>query len=459
MTPSQSSTPLPACDGSLASGKRFEIGAPDDDAPLATLIYRSTAAVGLGATELVHLLEQARARNRSLSITGMLVFDDGHFFQWLEGPALAVDKLWRAIQNDSRHHDVRLLGQHSIPVRLFGDWEMRLAYGQRERPDQSQFQNPDDGESLDPANLTGVGNAVLAPSNLLERLYSPDTLFPQVWVGLARLCDLLLPGDQNDGVPALETLDLVSELAQRAMQNDPEIATSFIDSLLARGLSAESICLDLFEPAARHMGKLWSDEVCSEMDVTAGVCRLQALTRHLGAAFRARAGSTDQARSVLLATQPGEPHMLGVGLAAQFFWQAGWSVVCEFPASDDALATLVNRRWFDLLDLSLSGVFTRDHRLLTMSKTIATARAASQNPAMVVLVNGRVFLNRPELAAVVGANAAYSRVGQAVGKANRLFKPQGSKALIAAQRVLREVECRVTENSMLPPLPLGSPNS
>ena len=80
---------------------------------------------------------------------------------------------------------------------------------------------------------------------------------------------------------------------------------------------------------------------------------------------------------------------------------------------------------------------------------------------MLVLVNGRVFLNRPELAVVVGANAVYSRVGQAVGKAYRMFKPLRSKAFIATQSVLHEVECRAIENSMLPELPvlpLGSDN-
>ncbi len=466
MTTSHASTPQPASERSRSrtSSKRFEIGAPDDDAPLATLIYRSRAAVEFGATELGQLLEHARNRNRSLSITGMLVYDGGHFFQWLEGPALAVDKLWRTIQNDPRHRDVRLLGKHSIPVRLFGDWEMRLAYSLQQSDQPNDFQDADQSrtepgsDSSDPVTLSNIGGSVGAPANLLERLYAPDTLFPEVWVCLARLRDPLLPDAQGTSIPALETLDLVSELALRSMRDDPDIATSFVDSLLAQGLSAESICLDLFEPAARHMGKLWSEEACSEMDVTAGVCRLQALTRHLGAAFRSRVSTPDDSRSVLLATQPGEPHMLGVGLAAQFFWQAGWNVLCEFPASDAALATLVKGRWFDLLDLSLSGVFTREHRLLAMSKTIAAARAASQNPAMVVLVNGRVFLNRPELAVVVGANAAYSRVGQAVGKANRLLKPQGSKAFIATQRLLREVECRVTENSTLPMLPSGLHN-
>jgi blue light- and temperature-responsive anti-repressor len=462
MTPTQASTPQPASDRPRSRGlsRRFEIGAADDDAPLATLIYRSTATATFGVAELGQLLEHARTRNRSLSITGMLVYDDGCFFQWLEGPSMAVDKLWRAIQLDPRHRDVRLLGQHSIPVRLFGDWEMRLAYGkpQNGHEGNDECHGETGGDWPDQTDLAGIGHSVPAPSTLLERLYTPDTLFPEVWVDLSRLHGDAVSGEQNISVPALETLDLVSELALRSMQNDPEIATRFIDSLLAQGLSAESICLDLFEPAARHMGKLWSEEACSEIDVTAGVCRLQALTRHLGGAFRARVSSVGDSRSVLLATQPGEPHMLGVGLAAQFFWQAGWNVLCEFPASNEALATLVKHRWFDLLDLSLSGVFTREHRLLNVSKTIAAARAASQNPAMVVLVNGRVFLNRPELAVVVGANAAYSRVGQAVSKANRMLKPSGSKAFVATQRLLREVECRVTESSTLPIVPSGPHN-
>lgn len=461
MTPSQASTPQLASDRSRtrAPSRRFEIGAPDDDAPLATLIYQSSATSELGATELAQLLEPSRTRNRSLSITGMLVYDAGSFFQWLEGPVLSVEKLWQSIQNDPRHRDVRVLGKHSIPVRLFGDWEMRLAYRSPQSDQGDERTATTEHDAGTPTTFASIDNSVLAPPDLLERLYTPDTLFPEVWVGLASLHDHRSADEQNASIPALETLDLVNELAVRSMQNDPEIAVSFVDSLLAQGLSAESICLDLFEPAARQMGKLWSEEQCTDMDVTAGVCRLQALTRHLGAAFRTRTVATDDSRSVLLATQPGEPHMLGVGLAAQFFWQAGWNVLCEFPASDDALAALVSSRWFDLLDLSLSGVFTREHRLLKMSKTIAYARAASQNPAMVVLVNGRVFLNRPELAVVVGADAAYSRVGQAVGKASRMFKPPGSRAFIATQRVLREVECRVTEGSLQPTLPLvGSPN-
>ena len=60
------------------------------------------------------------------------------------------------------------------------------------------------------------------------------------------------------------------------------------------------------------MGKLWAEEACSDIDVAAGVCRLQALTRQLGAAFRPRAVAADHAHFVPLATQSGELHMVGV---------------------------------------------------------------------------------------------------------------------------------------------------
>ena len=157
----------------------------------------------------------------------MLVYDEGNFFQWLEGPVLSVDKLWRSIQNDPRHRDVRVLGKHSIPVRLFGDWEMRLAYRTPQGDEEGEHTATIEHETGTPNILAGFSNTVSAPPDLVERLYTPDTLFPEVWVGLARLRSHLLPGEQDVSIPALETLDLVSELAVRSMQSDPEMAVSW----------------------------------------------------------------------------------------------------------------------------------------------------------------------------------------------------------------------------------------
>jgi len=94
---------------------------------------------------------------------------------------------------------------------------------------------------------------------------------------------------------------------------------------------------------------------------------------------------------VLVAPLPGEPHMLGAAMASALFWQAGWDTRCEFPATDESLNLLVAGSWFDALDLSLSSAFLRTHWLPRMAQTIAQVRLASRNPALLVLVDGRVF--------------------------------------------------------------------
>jgi hypothetical protein len=88
------------------------------------------------------------------------------------------------------------------------------------------------------------------------------------------------------------------------------------------------------------------------------------------------------------------------------FWRAGWDVSCEFPSTDAALGQLVRDRWYDVLDLSLSSAFTREHRLPAMAASIRAAHAQSLNPGLTVIVDGRVFHDRPRAFAEVGADAS-----------------------------------------------------
>ncbi len=92
-------------------------------------------------------------------------------------------------------------------------------------------------------------------------------------------------------------------------------------------------------------------------------------------------------------------------IASEMFWRAGWDVHCEFPDTDEALGQLVHDRWFDVLDLSLSGAFAREHRLPAMAASIRAAHAHSLNPALTVIVDGRVFNEQPGAYADVGADA------------------------------------------------------
>jgi hypothetical protein len=125
---------------------------------------------------------------------------------------------------------------------------------------------------------------------------------------------------------------------------------------------------------------------------------------------------------VLVVPQPGEPHMLCAALDAELLWQAGWAAHCEFPTSDDDLQDIVAGQWFDALDLSLSAAFRRDHWLPRMNRTIASARSASRNPALVVVAGGRVFAEKAGVAEQVGADACSTtalRVGPLILQALR----------------------------------------
>jgi hypothetical protein len=109
---------------------------------------------------------------------------------------------------------------------------------------------------------------------------------------------------------------------------------------------------------------------------------------------------------VLIAPEPGELHRLGATLDSEVLWNVGWNPHCEYPADDHALQDLLAATWFDVLDLSLSVALRREHWLPRLAKTIAAARTASRNPALLVVVGGRMFAERQAFGRQVGADMA-----------------------------------------------------
>ncbi len=96
--------------------------------PLIHLIYASAASRPMGAPELAALLAVARAQNARLGLTGMLLYDEGSFFQVLEGPADVVQALYLKIEQDRRHTEVTCIIREPIPRRCFGAWSMGFAH-------------------------------------------------------------------------------------------------------------------------------------------------------------------------------------------------------------------------------------------------------------------------------------------------------------------------------------------
>ncbi|MCQ0969950.1 BLUF domain-containing protein [Paracoccus sp. TK19116] len=88
-------------------------------------LYRSNASAELGQDQIDAIVDEARQRNAEMALTGCLHYEDGLFFQWLEGPKSKLDEVIAMIRRDPRHEDMTDLAYGPSRGRQFGDWTMR----------------------------------------------------------------------------------------------------------------------------------------------------------------------------------------------------------------------------------------------------------------------------------------------------------------------------------------------
>jgi diguanylate cyclase (GGDEF)-like protein len=101
-------------------------GAPNAVAALHFLIYASEAVEPMSTADLDSLIYQTRMSNRSMAVTGCLVYRDGLFMQILEGRRDVVLALFEKIKMDSRHKNARLVIEGKAQCRVYADWNMAL---------------------------------------------------------------------------------------------------------------------------------------------------------------------------------------------------------------------------------------------------------------------------------------------------------------------------------------------
>jgi len=88
------------------------------------LIYTSVATRKMTDDDLKAILNKARPHNHLLEITGMLLYLDPYFVQVLEGEEDLVDKKFRRIATDPRHHKISLIYKQAIGERSFYNFTM-----------------------------------------------------------------------------------------------------------------------------------------------------------------------------------------------------------------------------------------------------------------------------------------------------------------------------------------------
>jgi methanogenic corrinoid protein MtbC1 len=207
------------------------------------------------------------------------------------------------------------------------------------------------------------------------------------------------------------------------LRNDAAELTTYVESLRVRGVAVENLLLELFAPAARHLGRMWEDDSASFTQVTLALAHLHRLVHELRREHCIELDSAADRPRVLLTVTENEQHLFGLLVVADFFRNAGWHVDEDHVGAPRGVASAVREMHYDLVGVSVS----TEERVGPAAALVRTIRRASRNARVPVMAGGPVFLRIPEVAdrLVVDAIACDGR--QAVERARGLLVKLPSK--------------------------------
>ncbi len=97
-------------------------------ADLYTLSYVSKSLISSDTNkleqQLANIIAVAQRNNAKRAVTGALLFSGNWFCQVIEGTEQALEQVFDAIQQDTRHTDINVLRFEQANERVFRDWNM-----------------------------------------------------------------------------------------------------------------------------------------------------------------------------------------------------------------------------------------------------------------------------------------------------------------------------------------------
>ena len=98
----------------------------DIDSTVFQIVYISSATFSLSDNELRNIEKVAIKNNSRVDVTGILMYRNGSFMQFLEGPETHVKQIFLKIKHDNRHKNIITLREGKISNRQFSDWSMKF---------------------------------------------------------------------------------------------------------------------------------------------------------------------------------------------------------------------------------------------------------------------------------------------------------------------------------------------
>lgn len=171
-----------------------------------------------------------------------------------------------------------------------------------------------------------------------------------------------------------------------------DAARQVIFSWQRQGLSLARIYTRGIAPCARMLGDWWCADRIDFATTTIASTHLQRLLHEFSAEFLQEAPCAPQNLSLLLLTEPGAQHSLGLFMLGEFFRRAGWTVALGVPTDIGEFKRLFCAEWFDAIGVSVS----TDRHLATLETLLPQLKATSINLDMHIFVGGPMAMLHPE---------------------------------------------------------------
>lgn len=199
----------------------------------------------------------------------------------------------------------------------------------------------------------------------------------------------LVGGTSFTGKSALDTAQ-VQLLAQACLQG-LDAARQVVFGWQRQGQSLQDIYLQGIAPCARRLGQWWSEDRLDFAMTTIACAHLQQLLHDFSAEFLQEAPQSPTGWNLLLLTEPGAQHSLGLFMLSEFFKRAGWTVTVGVPQDVAEFKRLFQSEWFDVVGISVS----TDRHLDTLATLLPQLKAGADNLSLRLFVGGPMALREP----------------------------------------------------------------
>jgi len=200
----------------------------------------------------------------------------------------------------------------------------------------------------------------------------------------------LVGGTSFTGQSALD-LGQIQILAQACLQG-LDAARQVVFGWQRQGQSLENIYLQGITPCARLLGEWWCADRLDFSMTTIASAHLQQLLHEFSSEFLQEAPQQRQPWSLLLLTEPGAQHSMGLFMLSEFFKRAGWLVTVAVPQDVTEFKRQFQSEWFDVVGISVS----TDRHLDTLANLLPSLRQNSDNLGLRVFVGGPLAFVAPE---------------------------------------------------------------